>query len=52
MVDLFTGCFEGGVYVLPGKKAGGFAEPQKLLDRAGRILRLSDGMVVADTAAA
>ena len=40
MVDLFTGCFEGGVYVLPGKKAGGFAEPQKLLDRAGRILRL------------
>jgi hypothetical protein len=26
--------------VLPGKKAGGFAAPQKLLDSAGRILRL------------
>ena len=26
--------------MLPGKKAGGFAAPQPLLDRAGRILRL------------
>ncbi len=38
--DLFTGCFEGGVYVLAGSKQGDFAVPQKLLDKAGNILRL------------
>ncbi|MFO0982609.1 MAG: VCBS repeat-containing protein [Planctomycetota bacterium] len=39
-MDLFTGCFEGGVYVLAGKKEGGYASPEPLKDRAGRILRL------------
>jgi hypothetical protein len=38
--DLFTGCFEGGVYVLAGTKPGEFAAPEKLLDKAGNILRL------------
>lgn len=38
--DLFTGCFEGGVYVLAGGKSGEFASPEKLLDKAGNILRL------------
>ncbi|MEX2119233.1 MAG: FG-GAP-like repeat-containing protein [Pirellulales bacterium] len=38
--DLFTGCFEGGVYVLAGGKEGSFAAPQKLLDKAGNVLRL------------
>jgi hypothetical protein len=38
--DLFTGCFEGGIYVLAGSKQGEFAAPQKLLDKAGNILRL------------
>ena len=38
--DLFTGCFEGGIYYLAGSKQGEFAAPQKLLDRAGNILRL------------
>ena len=40
MVDLFTGCFEGGVYVCSGKQAGGFAPPVAMLDRDGRLLRL------------
>ena len=38
--DLFTGCFEGGVYVLAGRRGGKFASPEKLLDKQGRILRL------------
>lgn len=38
--DLFTGCFEGGIYVLAGRKEGGFAAPEKLLDKAGQVLRL------------
>lgn len=38
--DLFTGCFEGGVYVLAGRPGGKFAPPEKLLDKQGRILRL------------
>jgi hypothetical protein len=38
--DLFTGCFEGGIYFLAGSKQGEFAAPQKLLDKAGNILRL------------
>ncbi len=38
--DLFTGCFEGGVYVLAGSKGGEFAAPEKLLDKAGKVLRL------------
>ena len=39
-LDLYTGCFEGGVYVLAGKGAGEFAEPVKLLDKSGAVLRL------------
>jgi hypothetical protein len=38
--DLFTGCFEGGIYVLPGSKDGKFKAPQKLLDKSGNVLRL------------
>jgi hypothetical protein len=38
--DLFTGCFEGGVYVLAARKPGDFAGPEKLLDKAGNVLRL------------
>lgn len=38
--DLFTGCFEGGIYVMAGMKDGQFAAPEKLLDKAGNILRL------------
>lgn len=38
--DLFSGCFEGGVYVLAGRPGGKFAAPEKLLDKQGRILRL------------
>ena len=40
MLDLFTGCFEGGAYVCAGRKEGGFLQPRALLDRGGRILRL------------
>ncbi len=38
--DLFTGCFEGGIYLLRGDAEGGFAAPEKLLDKKGDILRL------------
>lgn len=38
--DLITGCFEGGAYILRGKKEGGFEAPQQVLDRAGSILRV------------
>jgi hypothetical protein len=34
------GCFEGGVYLIPGKKEGGYGKPEKLLDRAGNVLRV------------
>ncbi len=40
IADLFTGCFEGGIYLLAGGKNGEFAAPKKLLDKAGNILRL------------
>ena len=40
IADLFTGCFEGGIYVMAGQNGGEFAAPQKLLDKAGNILRL------------
>lgn len=40
IVDLVTGCFEGGVYVLAGMKDGAFAKPEQLKDKAGRVLRL------------
>ncbi len=40
MIDLFTGCYEGGVYVCAGRKEGGFLKPRALLDKGGRILRL------------
>ncbi|MEO7154478.1 MAG: VCBS repeat-containing protein [Planctomycetota bacterium] len=39
-LDLYTGSFEGSVYVLFGKGAGEFAEPVKLLDKTGAALRL------------
>jgi hypothetical protein len=38
--DLITGCFEGGCYILPGRKAGGFGEPRAVLDRKGNVLRV------------
>lgn len=38
--DLITGCFEGGIYVLPGVGKGAFGKPEKLLDKSGAILRL------------
>jgi len=38
--DLISGCFEGGSYVLRGKKDGGFEKPTAVLDKAGSILRL------------
>lgn len=37
--DLITGCFEGGSYVLKGKKDG-FEAPKPVLDKAGNTLRL------------
>ncbi len=39
-LDLYSGCFEGGIYVLAGKDKGEFAAPKKLLDKAGDVLRL------------
>ena len=38
--DLYTGCFEGGVYVIPGKQTGGYGKPFALLDKAGQVLRI------------
>ena len=40
-LDLYTGCFEGGLYVLPGKGRGEFGTPAKLLDKSGAVLRLA-----------
>ena len=40
VMDLVTGCFEGGVYVLDGKADGSFAEPRPVLDKEGAWLRL------------
>lgn len=40
MQDLYTGCFEGCIYIIPGKKEGGYAKPERLLDKAGNILRV------------
>ncbi len=39
-LDLVSGCFEGGVYVLFGEGEGKYAEPAKLLDKEGTWLRL------------
>ncbi len=39
-LDLYSGCFEGGLYVLAGRAEGGFAAPLALKDKGGRILRL------------
>ena len=39
-LDLYTGCFEGGVYVLAGKGGGKFAAATKLLDKSGAVLRI------------
>jgi len=39
-LDLMTGCFEGGVYVLDGLGDGKFAEPRPILDKEGAWLRL------------
>ncbi|MHC4134391.1 MAG: FG-GAP repeat domain-containing protein [Planctomycetota bacterium] len=38
--DLITGCFEGGSYLLPGRKGGGFGEPRPVLDKKGNPLRV------------
>lgn len=38
--DLYTGCFDGGVYVLDRDADGDFALPRKLLDEAGSTLRV------------
>ncbi len=38
--DLITGCFEGGSYVLRGKKGGSFEAPKPVLDKAGSVLRV------------
>lgn len=38
--DLITGCYEGGSYVLRGKKGGGFEAPKPVLDKAGNVLRV------------
>ena len=40
IADLVTGCFEGGLYVIAGKKGGGYKAPAALLDKAGKILRI------------
>lgn len=39
-LDLVSGCFEGGVYVLFGEGDGKYAEPAKILDKEGTWLRL------------
>ena len=38
--DLYTGCYEGGVYRLAGKGKGEFAAPEPVLDEQGNVLRL------------
>jgi len=40
-LDLYTGCFEGGVYVMAGKGKGEFAAPKGLLDKSGAVLRIA-----------
>jgi len=40
VLDLVTGCFEGGVYVLDGLGEGRFAEARPILDKEGAWLRL------------
>ena len=40
-LDLYTGCFEGGVYVMAGKGKGEFAAPVSLLDKSGAVLRIA-----------
>lgn len=38
--DLFSGCFEGGLYLLAGQGGNAFAAPTAMLDKAGAPLRL------------
>ncbi len=38
--DLYTGCFEGCIYVIPRKKDKSYGKPYRLLDKAGNILRV------------
>jgi hypothetical protein len=38
--DLYTGCYEGGLYVLAGKGGGAFGAPAPVRDAAGDLLRL------------
>ncbi|MBK8095814.1 MAG: VCBS repeat-containing protein [Planctomycetes bacterium] len=38
--DLFTACFEGGLYLLAGKGSGQFAAAVPMKDKAGALLRL------------
>jgi hypothetical protein len=38
-LDLVTGCFEGGAYLVPRLADGGFGAPEKILDEDGDVLR-------------
>lgn len=38
--DLYTGCYEGGIYWLRGLGKGEFAAPEQVLDDQGAVLRL------------
>ncbi len=40
VIDLVTGCFEGGLYVVEGLGGGVFATAQPMLDREGAWIRL------------
>jgi hypothetical protein len=39
-MDLLTGCYEGGVYLMEGLGDGQFAEPKPMLDAEGAWIRL------------
>jgi hypothetical protein len=39
-LDLISGCFEGGSYVLRGRGKGAFGKPEPILDKSGAVLRV------------
>jgi uncharacterized membrane protein len=39
-MDLVTGCFEGGLYLMKGLGDGEYAEPEPMLDKEGAWIRL------------
>jgi hypothetical protein len=39
-LDLISGCFEGGSYVLRGRGKGAFGKPEPILDASGAVLRV------------